>query len=76
MNRTIRNLSVALLLGAATGCAILDRGLDTVGDALADEAAEYCGQPVYRRDALRSLVNGRLEQSGIRMEIICPVSEP
>ncbi len=66
-------LLLALVVLALAGCSTVDRALDESGEAMVDQVVEYCGQPVYRRDAWRVLVNGRLAAAGdYRVTVRCP----
>lgn len=62
-------LCVALAMGCAT---VANKALDGVGVRMADELINYCSSPDYRRKALNLLINGRLAQNNIRIDITCP----
>lgn len=62
-----------MCVALAMGCAFTaNKALDQVGVRLANELISYCSSPDYRRKALNLMINGRLAQNNIRINITCP----
>lgn len=76
MNPNLRFLLAALVvlcIALAMGCSTLtNQVMDRAGAQMVNEAIDYCAGPDYRRKALNLLINGRLSQHHIRIDITCP----
>ena len=65
-------LVLVLLLSGCTTYAHM--ALDYVGGKWRKEIVNYCAEPLYRREAIWSMVNGPLPE-GMSLQINCPGDE-